>query len=181
MPTRSHTSSEHWLSWRRQSAQSIPRWPRASTIWPTSTMSRAGMPMRSPLPASAGHLGEVLGPEHPNVATSLNNLAELYRAQGRYADAEPLPASAGHLGEGIRPRASPGRHEPQQSGRALPCPGPVCRRGATPQASAGYLEKGLGPEHPDVAVSLNNLAKSTVPRAGMPMRSHATNMHWLSW
>ena len=30
------------------------------------------------------------GPDHPHVAASLNNLAELYRAQGRYADAEPL-------------------------------------------------------------------------------------------
>src|SRR6266436_313591 len=30
------------------------------------------------------------GPEHPNVAESLNNLAELNRRQGRYADAEPL-------------------------------------------------------------------------------------------
>ncbi len=32
----------------------------------------------------------MLGPEHPDVATSLNNLAELYRATGRYAEAEPL-------------------------------------------------------------------------------------------
>ena len=31
-----------------------------------------------------------LGPDHPDVAASLNNLAELYRAQGKYADAEPL-------------------------------------------------------------------------------------------
>ncbi len=31
-----------------------------------------------------------LGHEHPNVATSLNNLAALYRAQGQYAQAEPL-------------------------------------------------------------------------------------------
>src|SRR5208282_979627 len=30
------------------------------------------------------------GAEHPNVATSLNNLAELFREQGRYAEAEPL-------------------------------------------------------------------------------------------
>jgi len=29
------------------------------------------------------------GPEHPLVGTSLNNLAEYYRAQGRYAAAEP--------------------------------------------------------------------------------------------
>ena len=31
-----------------------------------------------------------LGPDHPDVARSLNNLALLYQAQGRYADAEPL-------------------------------------------------------------------------------------------
>ena len=31
-----------------------------------------------------------LGPEHPDVATSLNNLALLYGSQGRYAEAEPL-------------------------------------------------------------------------------------------
>ncbi len=33
---------------------------------------------------------KALGPEHPDVGTSLNNLAELYRAQGKYPDAEPL-------------------------------------------------------------------------------------------
>src|SRR6516165_4197930 len=31
-----------------------------------------------------------LGPDHPAVAVSLNNLALVYAAQGRYADAEPL-------------------------------------------------------------------------------------------
>jgi tetratricopeptide (TPR) repeat protein len=29
-------------------------------------------------------------PDHPDVAQSVNNLADLYLAQGRYADAEPL-------------------------------------------------------------------------------------------
>ena len=33
---------------------------------------------------------KAMGPEHPEVGTSLNDLAELYRAQGRYDDAEPL-------------------------------------------------------------------------------------------
>ncbi len=33
---------------------------------------------------------KALGPEHPNVAQSLNNLALLYDAQGKYAEAEPL-------------------------------------------------------------------------------------------
>jgi tetratricopeptide (TPR) repeat protein len=31
-----------------------------------------------------------LGPNHPEVGTALNNLARLYRAQGRFAEAEPL-------------------------------------------------------------------------------------------
>ena len=31
-----------------------------------------------------------VGPDHPNVATILNNLAGLYKAQGHYAQAEPL-------------------------------------------------------------------------------------------
>jgi tetratricopeptide (TPR) repeat protein len=35
-------------------------------------------------------LKKALGPEHPDVATSLDNLAELYRTQGLYAKAEPL-------------------------------------------------------------------------------------------
>ena len=31
-----------------------------------------------------------VGPDHPDVATSLNNLAVLYLDQGQYAQAEPL-------------------------------------------------------------------------------------------
>ena len=37
---------------------------------------------------------KALGSGHPDVAESLNNLAELYRAQGRYADAERTTRSA---------------------------------------------------------------------------------------
>jgi tetratricopeptide (TPR) repeat protein len=33
---------------------------------------------------------KAFGQDHPNVAISLNNLAELYRAQGKYSEAEPL-------------------------------------------------------------------------------------------
>ena len=35
-------------------------------------------------------LEKTIGPEHPEFAKGLNNLAVLYRVQGRYADAEPL-------------------------------------------------------------------------------------------
>jgi len=33
---------------------------------------------------------KLLGDRHPDVAGSLNNLAGLYKAQGRFAEAEPL-------------------------------------------------------------------------------------------
>ena len=33
---------------------------------------------------------ETFGPDDQRLATSLNNLAELYRTQGKYAEAEPL-------------------------------------------------------------------------------------------
>jgi tetratricopeptide (TPR) repeat protein len=39
------------------------------------------------------------GPNHPQVATSLNNLALLYQAQGKYAEAEPLYKRALVMGE----------------------------------------------------------------------------------
>ncbi|MFM6897221.1 MAG: tetratricopeptide repeat protein, partial [Microcystis panniformis] len=35
-------------------------------------------------------LKRLLGKEHPDVAKSLNNLANLYDSQGRYTEAEPL-------------------------------------------------------------------------------------------
>ncbi len=35
-------------------------------------------------------LAEAFGPDDPRLATSLNNLALLYKAQGKYAEAEPL-------------------------------------------------------------------------------------------
>ena len=37
---------------------------------------------------------KALGPDHPDLATYLNNLAHLYHAQGRYAEAEPLNKQA---------------------------------------------------------------------------------------
>ena len=49
------------------------------------------MPMPSRCTSASLAINEkALGPDHPRCRASLNNLAELYRAQGRYADAEPL-------------------------------------------------------------------------------------------
>ena len=42
----------------------------------------------------------MLGKDHPDTLTSVNNLAALYQAQGRYGEAEPL------FGARSRPRSA---------------------------------------------------------------------------
>jgi Tetratricopeptide repeat len=51
---------------------------------------------------------KALGQEHPDVAQSLNKLAELYDDQGRYAEAQPLyKAGASDPGKVLGPEPPP--------------------------------------------------------------------------
>ena len=104
-------------------------------------------------------LEKMLGPDHPNVAASLNNLASLYEDQGRYADSEPLFKRS----LAIREKAL-GPDHPDVA-RTLSNLGSLYTNqgryaGAEPlfKRSLAIREKALGPNHPDVAMSLNNLA-----------------------
>jgi len=49
-----------------------------------TNMRNTNRSISAPWPSGA------LGPNHPDTATSLNNLAELYHSQGKYEQAEPL-------------------------------------------------------------------------------------------
>ncbi len=100
-----------------------------------------------------------LGPDHPDVATPLNNLAALYESQGRYGAAKPLyqrslkifetalgpdhPDVANSLNNLAELYRAQGRY-----GAAKPLY----------QRSLKIYETALGPDHPDVATTLNNLA-----------------------
>jgi CHAT domain-containing protein/Tfp pilus assembly protein PilF len=98
-------------------------------------------------------------PQHPNVATSLNNLALLYDKQGRYGQAEPLYKRAltitekavglEHPAVGIALNNLALLYDNQ--GRYAEAE-PLYKRTLT------ILEKKFGPEDPNVATSLNNLA-----------------------
>ena len=76
----------------------IRRRPWARTIRRRHKPEQPGWPLpprqvrrgRATAQAVAGNHEKALGSDHPDVAKSLNNLAELYRYQGRYAEAEPL-------------------------------------------------------------------------------------------
>ncbi len=102
---------------------------------------------------------ESFGPDHPDVATTLNNLAMLYYAQGRYAEAEPLSQRA----LAIREKAlGPGHPDVAQSLNNLAVmyyeQGKYADAEPLQKRALAIREKALGPDHPDVAQSLNNLA-----------------------
>jgi tetratricopeptide (TPR) repeat protein len=98
-----------------------------------------------------------LGPDHPKVATSLNNLAELYRVQGRYAEAKPLSRRA----LAIREQAlGPSHLDVAQSLHDLALLYYV--QGRYGEAEPLYvqalalLEQALSPDHPNIEVVRQN-------------------------
>jgi len=104
-------------------------------------------------------LEQMLGSEHPRVATSLCKLAFLYRAQGRYEQAEPLFQHSLRLLE-----QALGPEHPQVADPLTGLAMLYKTQGKYEQAESLYQralriqEQALGPEHPDVAPPLNNLA-----------------------
>ena len=99
------------------------------------------------------------GPDHPNVAIRLNNLAELLRATNRLAEAEPPMRRAVAIDE-----ASFGPDHPTvardfnnlaqllQDTNRLAEAEPLMRR------ALAIDEVSFGPDHPEVATDLSNLA-----------------------
>jgi tetratricopeptide (TPR) repeat protein len=100
-----------------------------------------------------------LGAEHPDVATSLNNLALLYRYQGRYSQAELFYIQALALRLKLLGAEHPDVANSLNNLAAL-----YLFQGRYSEAEPFVIQalalwrKLLGAEHPDVATSLNNLA-----------------------
>ncbi len=106
-------------------------------------------------------IGEkALGPDHPDVATSLNNVAALYRAQGQYAKAEPLyERSLAILEKALGPEHPDVATSLNNLAELYHTQGQYAKAEPLYQRALAIAEKALGPEHPDVATSLNNLAE----------------------
>jgi tetratricopeptide (TPR) repeat protein len=100
-----------------------------------------------------------LGPFHPGVAQSLNNLAGLYGSQGKFVEAEPLYRRA----MAIRERAL-GPDHADVAASLDNLAGLLRSQGKYAEAEPLYRramairERALGPDHADVAASLDNLA-----------------------
>jgi tetratricopeptide (TPR) repeat protein len=102
---------------------------------------------------------KVLGKEHPDVATSLNNLAGLYRGMGNYSQAEPLLQRALAIKEKVlgleHPDVANSLNNLAELYREM---GNYSTTEPLLQRALAIKEKVLGLEHPSVATSLNNLA-----------------------
>ncbi|MFO0098767.1 MAG: tetratricopeptide repeat protein, partial [Aphanizomenon sp.] len=97
--------------------------------------------------------------DHPNIATSLNNLASLYDSQGKYSEAEPLYLDALEMTK----RLFTGDH-PYVASSLNNLALLYHNQGKYSEAEPLYLDalemtkRLFTGDHPDVATSLNNLA-----------------------
>jgi tetratricopeptide (TPR) repeat protein len=102
---------------------------------------------------------ERLGQEHPDVASSLNNLAGLYESQGRYAEAEPLYLQALELIKRLLGQEHPDVATSLNNLAALyDSQGRYTEAEPLLRQALELWKRLLGQEHPHVALSLNNLA-----------------------
>ncbi|MBT9312625.1 tetratricopeptide repeat protein [Leptothoe kymatousa] len=102
---------------------------------------------------------ERFGFDHPDTATSLNNLAGLYESMGRYSEAEPLYARSLEISE-----AQLGPDHPSTATSLNNLAGLYESMGRYSEAEPLYArsleirEAQLGPDHPSTAISLHNFA-----------------------
>jgi tetratricopeptide (TPR) repeat protein len=100
----------------------------------------------------------LLGEDHPQIATSLNNLAALYDSLGRYTEAEPLYLQALELSQRLLGDDHPDVATSLNNLAVL-----YNFQGCYAEAESLYLQalelnqRLLGDDHPQFAISLNNL------------------------
>ena len=164
---------------QREGARARPprRGHSRSTTWPMLYTDQGRYAEAEPLYKRSLAISEkALGPDHPDVGTSLNNLAVLYQAQGRYAEAEPLYKRS----LAIREKALGPDHPDvgtslnnlavlyQAQGRYAEAE-PLYKR------SLASARRRWGPTTPTSAPSLNNLAVLYQARAATPRPSRSTS------
>ncbi len=99
------------------------------------------------------------GPEDPRLARSFNDLALLYQAQGKYAEAEPLYKRSLAISEkALGPDHPEVATSLNNQALLYQAQGKYAEAEPLYKRALAIWEKALGPGHPDVAVSLENYA-----------------------
>jgi tetratricopeptide (TPR) repeat protein len=101
-----------------------------------------------------------LGPDHPNVAIRLNNLALLLQDTNRLAEAEPLTRRALEVDEkNLGPDHPNVARDLNNLALLLKATNRLAQAESLMHRALAIDEKSLGPDHPNVATRLNNLAQ----------------------
>jgi tetratricopeptide (TPR) repeat protein len=101
----------------------------------------------------------VLGPEHPDTLTSMNNLAVVLRDQGKYKAAKKMHRRALELREKVLGPEHPSTLASMNNlAEVLRGQGKYEAAEKMHQQALELWEKVLGPEHPSTLTSMNNLA-----------------------
>ena len=102
---------------------------------------------------------DTFGSDHPNVATSLNNLAELYISKGNYSEIEPLYERAlGILEKALGPDHPDVAISTKNLAELYYNQGRYTEAVPLYKNSLKILKEVLGPDHPEVAIMLEHIA-----------------------
>jgi CHAT domain-containing protein/tetratricopeptide (TPR) repeat protein len=100
-----------------------------------------------------------LGPDHPNFATDLNNLAALLKDTNRLAEAESVIRRALAIGEkSLGPDHTNIAKNLSNLAQLLPATNRLAEAEPLHRRALAIEEKNLGPDHPSVAIQLRYLA-----------------------
>jgi tetratricopeptide (TPR) repeat protein/predicted Ser/Thr protein kinase len=137
----------------------------AATLWATTELARVASARgdfagaRALAEANLAATIRALGPDHPSVASTLNNLALVVEDTGDYA------AAAGYLRRALAIKEKVGGSEAvwtamtmNNLGIAEMFSGHVAEADALHERALAIRTRALGPDHPHVAMSLGNLA-----------------------
>jgi tetratricopeptide (TPR) repeat protein len=140
-------------------APNVASWPDLLGRAGSYFHGRAAYSQALPLLCDALAIHEkALGPEHPNTATNLTNLALLLKDQGDYAGARPLYERAlASFEKALGPEHLYTARSLNDLALLLQAQGDYA--GARPlyERALAIREKALGPEHPSTAIVLNSL------------------------
>ncbi len=123
---------------------------------------------------------KALGPDHPDTATSLNNLGYLLQAMGNLAEARPYYERALAINEkALGPDHPDTATSLNNLGALLDSMGNLAEARPYYERALAIREKALGPDHPDTATSLNNLGAISCKRWEIWRRhGRITNAPW---
>ena len=159
-PRPSRCSRRRWRSAAACSPTTTPTPPPATTTWRSTSTPRGSTPRPSRCYEKALEIRRrLLTDDHPDTASSYNNLAVNLNAQGKYAQAQPL------LREGAGDPPPPAHRRPPRHRHQLQQPGVQPQRPGEVRPGPAALREGAGdpppPAHrrpPRHRRSYNNLA-----------------------